>query len=79
MKTYGLYINPFPGVWFNPSRLKSEAKHEDLAWWIKGINQDNAIQHFIDNCKGGLKDYIQKYKDDPQRVIIEEKYQEKKN
>lgn len=25
MKTYGLYINPFPGIWFYPSRLKREA------------------------------------------------------
>lgn len=72
MKTYGLYINPYPGVWFYPSRLKSEARHSGLAWWIKGDSQDDAMDYFIQSCPPDMRDYLQKYRDDSQHVLIEE-------
>lgn len=73
MKTYGVYVNPYPSAWFNPSRLKTEARLVNRAFWVKGKDMDDALDYFISECKEPLRSYLKKNRDNPKVILIEEK------
>lgn len=51
MKRFGVYINPYPGTWFYPSRLKSEARHAGTAYWIKAETEKEVLQILIEESR----------------------------
>lgn len=42
LKVYGVYVNPFPGVWFSERRLRSEARSMGSAWWVTAASEEAA-------------------------------------
>lgn len=48
MNEYGVYINPYPNITgLSKSRIKSEARVKNFAWWVTGENETDALDVFI--------------------------------
>lgn len=58
MNKYGVYINPYPRLGMSIPRIKVEAKHLNLAWWVSAESPEEVLQILMEDCKD--PDWMQK-------------------